>query len=76
MTRTRGHGDMRPAKVNAWARASRGNINALDRVDCEVNCVNEVAGKKGNWERSIVPVDSGAIHSVGPAAMTRGIQIK
>ena len=48
MRKARGNRDMQPARATCWPRVGGGNINVLDRVDCKVNYINEVAGKKGN----------------------------
>ena len=52
------------------------HLNSIEWAGNQVNCINEVASDKGNWEKITVTIDSGPVDSVGPKTMTTDVKIK
>ena len=78
VSRSRGKHDMRPIRrgmLHGMSHTCVGNICSLDREVLEGNICG-VEQFQGEWERIQVTADSGAIDSVIPRRMAKGVKVK
>ena len=76
--KSRGKHDMRPIRrgmLHGMSHTCGGNIYSLDREALEGNICG-VEQFQGEWERIQVTADSGAIDSVIPRRIAKGVKVK
>jgi len=73
--KARGNGDVRPIKC-AGNHCVGNDLHSIERAGNQVKCINEVTGNGGNWEKTTVIVDSGAVDSVGPPTMAMDVKVR